>query len=162
MLLWARSCFLDDINISVGKATWSNSEQSSWNTLSFIVMLQIWFWKGSYELDPSALPIEICQLAGQLDRVQKHLFEHYPRILCCFKLFTYAFFNYFLCHLTWKSCKNIVWCCLDDIILFFFVKFGLYNLNTLSFLDGGVSPKIWTVSGVFNAFLGGGTHFILL
>jgi hypothetical protein len=138
--LWARSCCLGDINISVGKVTWSNSKQSSWNTLSFIGMLQIWFWRGSYELDPIGLPIEICQLTGLQYQVQKHLFEHLTRILCrlcCFKQITRFFMHFlifFLCHHPWKPFKNTVWCRLDYIIRFFFVRFGLYNPNTLSFL----------------------------
>jgi len=123
-LLWARSCCLDDINISVGKAAGSNSKQSPWNTSSFIVMLQIWFRRGSYELDPVDLPIEICQLACLQDQVQKHLFEHRPRILCClccFKLFTYfiyAFFNFFSMSSSMKTLQKHI-----------MVMFGLYNLN---------------------------------
>jgi len=77
-LLWARSCYLDNIIMSVDKATRYNSKQSSWNTLSFIIMLEIWFRRGSCELDPIDMLIEICQLAGQPDQVQKHLFEHLP------------------------------------------------------------------------------------
>ena len=91
-LLWARSWYLGDRNIWVGKAAWSNSKQSSWNTLSFIVMLQIWIQKGFYEVNPVGLPIEICQLAGQLGRVQKNLFERHPRIFCCLRFFMLLFF----------------------------------------------------------------------
>jgi len=49
------------------------------------------------------------------------------------------------------------------------MPFGFYNPNILHafrnmksethqfILDGGVSPKVWTVSGVFNDFLNGWT-----
>jgi len=77
-LLWARSSCTDNRNMSVGKEEWSNSKQSSWNTLPFIIMLQIWLRRGCCELDPVDLLIEICQLTSQLDQVQKHLFEHIP------------------------------------------------------------------------------------
>ena len=75
-LLWTRSCCLGNIPMLVGKATWSNLKQSSWNTFPFIIMLQIWFRRGSCELDPVDLSIKIFQLTCQLDQVQKHLFEH--------------------------------------------------------------------------------------
>jgi len=81
-----------------------------------IIMLQIWFRIGSYELGLVDLPIEICQLADQLNQVQNHLFEHLPiledpslLLLCCFKLFNYFctfLFNFILCYSPWKPTKN--------------------------------------------------------
>jgi len=65
--------------------------------------------RGSYELGQVDLLIEICQFAGQLDQVQKHLFEHLLKRLCCFKLFNYFlyfFYNFFLCHSLWKPSEN--------------------------------------------------------
>jgi len=67
-------------------------------------MLQIRLQRGCYELDPVDMPIEICQLTGQLDQVQKHLFENILRYfitsvimlfyvveLCCVPFFPMSF-----------------------------------------------------------------------
>jgi len=97
--------------MSVGKAARSNSKQSSRNTLSFI-MLQICLQRGCVELDPVDMPIEICQLEGQLDQVQKHIFEHLLRnfityiiMVFCDVEFCFVPFS-FLCHSPLKSSKN--------------------------------------------------------
>jgi hypothetical protein len=91
-LLWARSCCLANMNMSIDKAAWSNSKPSSWNTLPYII------------------------LAGQLDRVQKHLFEHLPKrfityviFLFWFKQFTYLcnFLNFLTMSLSMKAYQKM-------------------------------------------------------
>jgi hypothetical protein len=103
-LLWVRLCCLGDRNMSVGKATWSNSKQSSWNTLSFIIMLQIWY---------EYVVVNLIQLTCRSKYVSRqaswikyksissNTFQKISSLmlLCCWIMFcNFYFFTYFIHH----------------------------------------------------------------
>jgi len=100
--------------------------------------------RGSFEFDPTDLPIEICQLVGQLDQTQNT--SGTPSLssplilLCCFMLLNYVV-KYFPVLFTKKklqrSSLNTVWDSSYYIIRTVFEVFDIYNLN---------HPRFFTVT----------------
>jgi len=52
-----------------------------------------------------------------------------------------------------KSNLNTIWDCSDYKNVKVLENFGLYDPKPPDCMDCGVTPKVWTVCGVFNTFL---------
>jgi len=112
------------------------------------------------------MPIEICQLAGQLDQVQKHIFEHLPRrfiisVIMVFKSFIYVLYFIFIFYVI--SHENRPKIKLKHNM----VLFGLYNpkiFRAFQTIKSETSDTVWIA--VFNPRFGRFVvylmHFLLI
>jgi hypothetical protein len=141
-LLWVRSCCLGNINMSVGKAAWSNLKNILLKHLAFhhyvadlILKRFLWTWS-SWHADQN---MSVGRPPGSSTKVHLRTPSQKIHHLCYYVvlnhliMFCTFFIFIFLCYLPWKSSKksnlNTVWCCSDYIIGKCFEIFGLYNLK---------------------------------